>query len=315
MRRHRLWGALALAAAALLLTPAVGSAQISFGRGGFGVGSPYYGGTGWGGMGWGSGYYGTGYSPYYGGSPMWNSGYGFPSNYGYNSPAYSGWYGSNSPGYSNWYGTPSYTWGNSPSSAWSNYNGAWGNYPATGSTGYYSGSGAPSYYGGSYPMAGGSGYAYGNRPRTEQNAALVNVRLPDPNAEVWIDGKKTQSKGTVREFESPPLDPGKNYTYEVKARWTENGKDREVTKTVPVRANGVATADFTASADRSRIDNFDRSGERGGTGTDNRNRNPELDRNPKTNPDTTKPGSDKKPGDTTRPDDKTRPGDTPPDKQ
>jgi uncharacterized protein (TIGR03000 family) len=64
-------------------------------------------------------------------------------------------------------------------------------------------------------------------PKLDDNAVLIGVRVPE-NAEIWFDGEKTSQKGTLREFVTPPLDPGQKYTYEIKARWDENG--REVTR-------------------------------------------------------------------------------------
>jgi len=53
---------------------------------------------------------------------------------------------------------------------------------------------------------------------------LIGLRVPE-NAEVWIDGDKTTQTGTFREYVTPPLEPGQKFTYNVKARWLENGKE------------------------------------------------------------------------------------------
>jgi uncharacterized protein (TIGR03000 family) len=44
------------------------------------------------------------------------------------------------------------------------------------------------------------------------------------NAELWFGGVKTRSTGAVRKFQSPPLADGGRYSYEVRARWQENGR-------------------------------------------------------------------------------------------
>lgn len=222
MRQHRVWVAVALlGVAALLLMPAASSAQmgVGFGRYGAYAGTPYYGySPGY--YGYSPGHYGYGYSPYGSGGLSW------PGAYSYTQRYY--WYGDNWP--------------------YRGYN-----------VGTYN---APPYFpnGSSPSMTSGrdSSYSYGAAPRTEANTALVTVRVPDPNAEVWIEGQRTQQRGASREFVSPPLNPDKNYTYEIRARWTENGRDVERTKSVPVRANGTATVDFTASDNRSRTDDIDR---------------------------------------------------------
>jgi uncharacterized protein (TIGR03000 family) len=72
--------------------------------------------------------------------------------------------------------------------------------------------------------------------------ANVTVRLP-ANSQLWFDSSITNSTGPVREFQSPSLDPGR-YTYEVRARWTENGRDITQTQTVTVSPGAHVTADF-----------------------------------------------------------------------
>jgi uncharacterized protein (TIGR03000 family) len=73
-------------------------------------------------------------------------------------------------------------------------------------------------------------------PETQPKApAVIEVRVP-AGAEVWFNGEKTQRTGTVRVFQSPPLEPGTRYAYDVKARWTEDSKEMERTFHVPVTA-------------------------------------------------------------------------------
>ena len=43
---------------------------------------------------------------------------------------------------------------------------------------------------------------------------------------------------------SPPLDPDKTYTYSVQAKWMENGKPMDQTRTVTVTPNQTAMVDF-----------------------------------------------------------------------
>jgi uncharacterized protein (TIGR03000 family) len=93
--------------------------------------------------------------------------------------------------------------------------------------------------------------ATSTRTGEEQDAALsegraaVRVRVP-AKAEIWFEGEKTSQTGEMRNFLSPPLERGKTYTYDVKARWTDDaGKVVERTQEVKVRAGGRSTADFT----------------------------------------------------------------------
>jgi uncharacterized protein (TIGR03000 family) len=66
-------------------------------------------------------------------------------------------------------------------------------------------------------------------------AAHLVVQVPD-GAEVWVDGAATRQTGTSRSFVSPPLTPGRDLSYEVRARWAVAGKTIEQTQTVPVHA-------------------------------------------------------------------------------
>jgi uncharacterized protein (TIGR03000 family) len=76
------------------------------------------------------------------------------------------------------------------------------------------------------------------------NTAHVRVIVP-AGAEVWFDGTKTSQTGGTREFVSPPLLPDTNYSYEVRARWMDNGAPVDQTRRVIVRAGALTTVDFT----------------------------------------------------------------------
>jgi uncharacterized protein (TIGR03000 family) len=73
--------------------------------------------------------------------------------------------------------------------------------------------------------------------------AYVTVVVP-VDAAVFFDGEATSLTGSTRTFVSPPLEQGKKYRYEVKARWTVNGKQVEQTRKVPVTAGARVRVDF-----------------------------------------------------------------------
>lgn len=319
MRRNTFLAVALLAVTAVALLPGTSSAQFGFGIGGrnWGVNvgnTPFYGGG-----------FGYGNPGYWGGYPGgWGGGY--PGRWGYNNP---GFYGYN-PGF---YGYNSGFYGYAPRNSFGitltpgvrNY----GSYYTSPQTTYDYGSSG--YSAGTVYGAGDTGYAYGAMAPT--NAARLNVRVPAADAEVWVAGQPTQQRGIQREFVSPPLNPEKSYTYEVKARWTENGRTVERAREVPVSANAVATVDFTSvmgdetDRPRTRTDAFDGTERRGtdterrdldrgttpGTGLDRGTTTPGTDRN--TNPGTrTNPGTDRgaNPGTGTNPGTvPDRPGDKP----
>lgn len=113
-----------------------------------------------------------------------------------------------------------------------------------GGTGYGPGAVAP----GATPRPGESGRP--SLPPTVPNDNSAHLRLLVPeNAEVLVEGRKTTTTGTVREFVSPPLQPGKSMIYSVLVRYTDaGGKAIEETHEVRVRANDQLSIDCTKPA-------------------------------------------------------------------
>jgi uncharacterized protein (TIGR03000 family) len=85
-------------------------------------------------------------------------------------------------------------------------------------------------------------------PQADPSAHLV-VEVPD-DAEVWLEGSKTQQTGTTRRYVSPPLVRGKDYTYELRVRWTADGHPVERSKTVVVHAGEQVRITFPPEPDR-----------------------------------------------------------------
>jgi uncharacterized protein (TIGR03000 family) len=79
-------------------------------------------------------------------------------------------------------------------------------------------------------------------PRPPDTTARITVRVP-ANAEVWFDETKTTSTGSDREYQTPALQLGHQYAYQVRARWMENG--REVTQTQKVSVTAGSRPDVT----------------------------------------------------------------------
>jgi uncharacterized protein (TIGR03000 family) len=212
---HTLGCVLILSAVALLVTPGLSYAQRGGGRGGGG----HYGGIGGyrGGVG---GYRGGVYcgSAYYGGNryPYARFGYGYgPYFGGYSIP----YYGSYAPDF---YDVPTYD------SAY-----------------------APIYYGSAtYGTAPSNTYQSFYPPPAittpADTSAHIRVTVP-AGAEIWFDGTPTTSTGTVRQFNSPPLTPG-NHSYEIRARWSENGREVTQTQRVEVTPGAHVNVGFPVPA-------------------------------------------------------------------
>jgi uncharacterized protein (TIGR03000 family) len=172
------------------------------------------GGRGWGG-GWGGGYYSGSYYPYYSSSPYsWSGGY---------QPYYWGSNYASSPYY---YSTPYYS-----------------------SMPYYS-----SPYTTTYDYSAPQGYSFNPNvtqsqssyynPGPTQQTAAITVFLPTADAKLWFDNTEMKQQGMTRYFSTPSLEPGKMFTYTLKARWMNNGQPVEREKQVNVQAGQQATVDF-----------------------------------------------------------------------
>jgi uncharacterized protein (TIGR03000 family) len=56
-------------------------------------------------------------------------------------------------------------------------------------------------------------------------ASVARLRLLVPaDAVVWVDGQRTAPTGFLREYVSPRIDPNREYGYDVRAEWNENGQ-------------------------------------------------------------------------------------------
>jgi uncharacterized protein (TIGR03000 family) len=106
-----------------------------------------------------------------------------------------------------------------------------------------------SFYPSPLPFNGGPGAPSAGMSLDDEasTAVRINVRVP-VDAEVWVEGARTTQAGRMRRFVSPPLDPDRNYTYTVRARWHDND-DVEVDRTrkVQVSAGDAITVNFLSS--------------------------------------------------------------------
>ena len=215
-------GALLLTGALALAAPAAGWAQHGgHSSGGHSSGGHYSGGGGhyYGGGGhyYGGGHYGGGhyYGGHYYGAPFWGFGLGYPffGGYGLGYPYYGGYgYYSSAYPYSNSY--------------------------------YYDPSPVVPYDGGTLGTVAPPADAYPMiNPSAADPYAHVTVRVP-ADAQVWVQNALMNSNGPVREFESPALQPGTQYTYTITARWQENGHDVTRTRKIDVSAGSHAELSF-----------------------------------------------------------------------
>jgi uncharacterized protein (TIGR03000 family) len=118
------------------------------------------------------------------------------------------------------------------------YNSSYGVTAPSHVDGYTSITAPPASYQAYYPPATGTGQS--------DSMAQVTVKVP-ANAKVWFDDTPTTSTGSTREFESPPLTPGQQYSYAIRASWNQDGHEVTQTKQVEVTAGSHVNVDFAAS--------------------------------------------------------------------
>ncbi len=82
-------------------------------------------------------------------------------------------------------------------------------------------------------------------PNAHPNSALLTLTVP-AGAEVFIGGKKTDMSGTTRTFESPDLNAGETYTFDVRVTWKENGKEVAEKRTLDMKAGEHQSLQYVA---------------------------------------------------------------------
>jgi uncharacterized protein (TIGR03000 family) len=93
------------------------------------------------------------------------------------------------------------------------------------------------------PPAGGGGERV-PAPKKMKAGAYLNVTLP-ADAILTIDGHKTKSTSEFRTFVTPPLEPGWNYQYQLRAEIDRDGQHRVLTQKVTVRPGEDTRVDMT----------------------------------------------------------------------
>ena len=136
---------------------------------------------------------------------------------------------------------PWWTWGWGWGLGWGGGYGGYGGYYDDYAGYGYSGYGNGSYYDDRVYADGG--YAQPNGAARPVNIAGLEVQLPSPDAEVWLQGEKQTGSGSMRRFYSPQLEPGKSYTYTINAAWFENGELVTQKRQVDVQADTLSRID------------------------------------------------------------------------
>lgn len=82
-------------------------------------------------------------------------------------------------------------------------------------------------------------------PPSAPNCCRVEVRLSDPETELWVNQTKMHSVGLTRTFDTPELADGKEYRYEFTAKWSREGEPVRETRGVVVAGGKSVVVEFT----------------------------------------------------------------------
>src|SRR5262249_14957397 len=124
---------------------------------------------------------------------------------------------------------------------WDTYGGGGRGRSSWSSRGSYSPSYSSSRYPSSFGSYSGSYYAAYPSLTAESStklSAVINLQVPS-DAKIWFDQTQTKQTGTMRSFESPSLDVGSEYAYQIRIQWKRDGKDITETRQVTLHAGDV----------------------------------------------------------------------------
>jgi len=81
------------------------------------------------------------------------------------------------------------------------------------------------------------------KPETGVASARVSVRLP-ADARLFVDGVPCPLKSSTREFDTPKLEPGRRYSYTLKAELVRDGQTLTEEKQVILQAGRKVNVNF-----------------------------------------------------------------------
>ena len=137
-------------------------------------------------------------------------------------------------------------------SVWANAHGSgggssWGSGGGWRSRSFY-GARSPAYYNyapaytASAPVTRGQTY-YSGYYQPVNDTVMLNLTVP-ADAKVWIEGTPTTLGGRRRQFVSPPITPGSDYTYDIQVNWMQDGREVTSKRHIKVHAGDVVNLTF-----------------------------------------------------------------------
>jgi uncharacterized protein (TIGR03000 family) len=80
-------------------------------------------------------------------------------------------------------------------------------------------------------------------PASGGQRAEITMTVP-LDAVIFIDGKRTYNRGSIRRFVTPPLASGKKYFYDVKVTWIDGERARENSRHLSFEAGQRVTLNY-----------------------------------------------------------------------
>jgi uncharacterized protein (TIGR03000 family) len=90
-----------------------------------------------------------------------------------------------------------------------------------------------------------------SQEKDAKKPAYVKVLMPQADASLKIDETLTKQQGMTRNFVTPPLEPGKKYSYTLTAKWEPNNYTKITrVREVPIVAGQETVADLTKADEK-----------------------------------------------------------------
>jgi uncharacterized protein (TIGR03000 family) len=79
--------------------------------------------------------------------------------------------------------------------------------------------------------------------QVREDKVVISVKMPEGDAQLWVNDQPTKQKGLERVFVTPPLEPG-TYKYQLRASWVANKTPVRVARTVTFQPGDDLVIDF-----------------------------------------------------------------------
>ena len=90
-------------------------------------------------------------------------------------------------------------------------------------------------------------YGYYHAPSQASPAndtVTINVTVPADDAKISFDGSMTVQRGKQRQFVSPPLQPGREYTYDIRVNWKQDSREVTRNRQITIHSGDVVNLTF-----------------------------------------------------------------------